>query len=166
MTEFHSGISGICNIAGDMILSALRVVLDTNVLVATLRSENGASRQIVLAAMEREIRPLISVPLMVEYEAVLKRPDQLAATELTVDEIDTFLNAMAAVADPVQLRYLWRPMLDDPADEMVLETAVNGNAERLVTFNLRDLRKAARRFGILALSPPDFWKEMLQNAKK
>jgi putative PIN family toxin of toxin-antitoxin system len=137
-----------------------RVVLDTNVLVASFRSDRGASRKILLNVLSRKIPVLVSVPLMIEYEAVLTRPEQLAATGLTISETNAVLDALAAVAEPVSLRFLWRPRLKDPADEMVLETAVNGRANRLVTFNVRHLKEAAAEFGIPAVTPPQIWKEM------
>ena len=97
---------------------------------------------------------------MIEYEAVLSRPQQLSATGLTVEETNAVLDGFAALTEPVQLRFLWRPRLKDPNDEMILETAVNGRANRLVTFNLRHLKLAAEEFGILALTPPEAWKEI------
>ncbi len=104
---------------------------------------------------------------MVEYEAVLTRPEQLSATGLTVAETNEVLDALAAIVEPIQLRFLWRPQLKDPADEMVLETAVNGRADRLVTFNLRHLKAAAEQFGIRTLTPPEAWKEIQRgHAKK
>jgi len=139
----------------------MRYVLDTNVLVAALRSDRGASRRILSAALDRNIVVLASVPLMIEYEAVLTRREQLVATGMTVGETNTVLDAFAAVAEPIRLRFLWRPQLKDPADEMVLETAVNGRADRLVTFNVRHLRQAGERFGIATQTPPEAWKEIV-----
>jgi predicted nucleic acid-binding protein len=106
-----------------------------------------------MAAMDRQIALLASVPLMLEYEAVPTRPEQLEQAGWTVKETNAVLDALAAVAEPVALRFLWRPQLKDAADEMALETAVNGCAERLATFNLRHLRDAAARFGIRAALP-------------
>jgi putative PIN family toxin of toxin-antitoxin system len=145
----------------------LRYVLDTNVLVAAFRSEKGASRRILLSALDQNIAVILSVPLMVEYDAVLTREDQLKVTGLTTAETNAVLDAVVAVSTPVQLRFLWRPQLKDPADEMMLETAVNGGAQRLVTFNLRHLGQVASKFGIIALTPPDAWKEIVSlNEKK
>jgi putative PIN family toxin of toxin-antitoxin system len=144
----------------------MRYVLDTNVLVAALRSERGASRKLLLSALDGEIRVLASVPLMIEFEAVLTRPEQLAATGLTIGETNDVLDAVAAVAEPIQLHFLWRPRLKDPADEMVLETAVNGRADRLVTFNLRHLKGAAEEFGIRVVTPPEAWKEIQRDHAK
>jgi putative PIN family toxin of toxin-antitoxin system len=108
----------------------LRFVFDTNVMVAALRSARGASRRLLLGALDREIHVLASVPLMVEYEAVLSRPENLSAFGISVEDTRAVLDAFAAVAEPIQLRFLWRPQLIDPADEMVLETAINGRADR------------------------------------
>jgi predicted nucleic acid-binding protein len=84
---------------------------------------------------------LASVPLMLEYEAVLTRPDQLIATGLSVEETNDVLDELASVVEPAAFHFRWRPQLTDPGDEMVLETAVNGSAGRLVTFNTRHLRE-------------------------
>jgi len=138
----------------------LRYVFDTNVLVAALRSGRGASRKLLLGALDEELRVLASVPLMVEYEAVLSRPENLMAFGLSAGDVNAVLDAFAAVAEPIQLRFLWRPRLIDPADEMVLETAINGRADRLVTFNLRHLKPAGEEFGVRAITPPEAWKEV------
>jgi len=141
-------------------------VLDTNVLVAAFRSDRGASRKVLGRVLAGKIHQLISVPLMIEYEAVLTRPEQLAASGLTAAQTNAILDAIAAVAEPVPLRFLWRPQLKDPADEMVLETAVNGRASHLVTFNVRHLKVAAREFGIPTLAPREIWKEIESLEKK
>jgi putative PIN family toxin of toxin-antitoxin system len=141
-------------------LASLRYVFDTNVLVAAFRSEQGAARKLLVAALDRVILALASVPLMIEYEAVLTRPEHLFATGLSVEETNTVLDGFAAVVEPVHLHFLWRPRLKDAADEMVLETAVNGGADRLVTFNVRHLKLTAEEFGIGTVTPPQAWKEI------
>lgn len=103
---------------------------------------------------------------MLEYEAVLTRPEHLDAAGLHSDEVGEILDALAKVVVPVHLRFLWRPSLKDPADEMVLETAVNGGADRLVTFNVRQLADTARLFGIRVLQPRDAWKEVKARIEK
>ena len=85
---------------------------------------------------------LASVPLMVQYEAVMLRPEHQSASGLSTRELSALIDAIAAVAIPVSISYLWRPMLRDPDDELVLETAVNGNANLLLTFNERDFAGA------------------------
>ena len=145
----------------------MRLVFDTDVVVAALRSDRGASRRLLLSVLERKIDLLLSVPLMVEYEAVLKRPEHLQASGLTATEVDEVLDALAKIVVRVPLRFLWRPRLKDPSDEMVLETVVNGVADGLVTFNMRHLAEAAREFGIRSMKPRDAWKEVQrQNEEK
>ena len=122
-------------------------------MVAAFRSQRGASRQILLAAFARRFELLLSVPLILEYEAVLNRPEHLAASGLTSREIEHVLDDIAAVAKPVKLAFRWRPRLRDPNDDMVLETAVNGNADAIVTFNHRDFQEAKRSFGCAVLFP-------------
>ena len=134
--------------------------------MAALRSDRGASRQLLLGALDRQFEALVSVPLMVEYEAVLTRPEHLNATGLNADDVNEILDAYAKIAVPVRLRFLWRPRLKDPADEMVLETAVNGAADRLVTFNERHLAVAAREFGVRVSRPRDVWTEVQRRNEK
>jgi len=136
---------------GDMRL--LRVVMDTNVLVAAARSRNGASHALLRALRGEKFRLLASVPLFLEYEVVLKRSEQLASGRRTVAMVDVFLDALSLRVAPVHLFYLWRPQLRDPADEMVLETALNGRADVLVTFNVTDFAAAAERFGLPVWTP-------------
>ncbi len=95
---------------------------------------------------------LVSVPLFLEYEAVLTRPEHLLASRLTEQQVNEFLDYLAGLVEPVKLHYLWRPQLGDVADEMVLETAINGRADCIVTFNTRHFAPAAR-FGIETIWP-------------
>ena len=141
-------------------------MLDTDVMVAALRSDRGASRQLLLCALDNSLEVLVSVPLMVEYEAVLTRSEHLNVSGLTVHEVMDILDAFAKIVVPVQLWFLWRPRLKDPADEMVLETAVNGSADCLVTFNERHLAAAAREFGLQVLTPRAAWKEVQRRNEK
>ena len=102
-----------------------------------------------VAAKQRRL----SVPLLIEYEAVMTRAEHLKVARLSVADVGMLLDAVAAVAEPVRLAYLWRPILADVNDDMVLETAVNGRADGIVTFNLRDFSAAVGLFGIAVLSP-------------
>jgi len=135
-------------------------------MVAALRSDRGASRRLLVSALDGVFELLASVPLMIEYEAVLTRPEHLEASGLEAQRVNAILDAVAQICTPVSLRFLWRPLLKDPADEMVLETAVNGGADWLVTFNLRHLAEPAREFGIQAMRPPEAWKRVQTYAKK
>jgi len=131
----------------------MRLVLDTSALVAGLRSDAGASRRLLLGALERRFVMLASVTLFIEYQAVATRPEHLAAARLSEQDVCVLLDAFANIVERVRLAYLWRPMLRDPDDDMVLETAVNGRADAIVTFNSRDFGAVASSFGIAILSP-------------
>lgn len=87
---------------------------------------------------------LASVPLMLHYESVVSRPEHRTVSRLSMVELGAVLDAIAAIVTPVTISYLWRPMLRDPDDELVLETAVNGRADLLLTFNERDFVGAER----------------------
>ena len=95
----------------------------------------------------------MSVPLAMEYEAVCRRPEQRVEAGLSDRQVEIFLDAIIAMGEPVPTHFLWRPQLRDPNDEMVLEAAVNGRAEALVTFNVRDYGTAASQFGVEVLLP-------------
>ncbi len=133
----------------------MKVVLDTDVVLAAVLSERGASRQLLLRVVDGALPAVVSVPLMLEYEAVLKRPQHLQASGLTVDDVEIVLDQLAASMQPVDLFFLWRPLLRDAEDDMVLETAVNGGADAIVTFNTGDFGDVPRRFGITVSRPGD-----------
>lgn len=133
----------------------MRWVLDTDVVVAAMRSPSGASAALVLAAMDGRVRLLANVALVLEYEAVCLRPQHLAEAGLTAAQAQTFLDGVASLMDPVHSHFIWRPQLRDAADEMVLEAAVNGQADAIVSFNHRDFSAAPARFGLDLLLPRD-----------
>jgi putative PIN family toxin of toxin-antitoxin system len=135
-----------------------RVVLDTSVIVAALRTRAGAGNAVLRLVGNRRLIPLASPPLFLEYEDVLKRPEQRIANGLSLDRIDDFLAELAALIEPVEVRFLWRPQVRDPSDEMVLEAAINGRADALVTYNVKDFASAGERFAIPILPPPDLLK--------
>jgi putative PIN family toxin of toxin-antitoxin system len=132
-----------------------RAVLDTSVLVAGLRSGLGASARLLGLVADGIVTPLVSTPLFLEYEDVLKRPEQLQAMAMTEEAMDGFLSAFASASEAVEVHYKWRPQVRDPADEMVLEAAINGRAAALVTHNLRDLADAGKAFGIPVIRPAE-----------
>ena len=133
----------------------MRYVLDTNVIVAGLRSPRGASAALLDRALSGAFVLLLSVPLVLEYEAVCRDPAQRIVSGLSEADVEAIVTALCAVAEPVETRFLWRPQLRDPADEMVLEAAINGGADALVSFNRQDFGQAPARFGIALLSPQD-----------
>lgn len=130
----------------------LRAVIDTNVLVAALRSRSGASNRLLRAVDGGRLDMLASVPIFLEYEAVLARAEHRRAAAIQLPEIGILLDRLADLVTPVKLHYRWRPQLADAADEMVLETAINGRADCIVTFNVRHFRPSVR-FGIEVLTP-------------
>ncbi len=127
--------------------------MDTDAVVAAMRSPTGASAAIVRAVRQKQATLLLSVPLAMEYEAVCRRPEHRIEAGLSERQVEIFLDAIIAMAEPVPTHFLWRPQLRDPNDEMVLEAAVNGSAEALVTFNVRDYGTAASQFGVEVLLP-------------
>ena len=131
----------------------MRYVADTDVIVAAMRSPGGASAAILRAARRGRITLLVSVPLGMEYEAVCSESEHRLAAGLSEREVEIFLDALLAMAEPVKTHFLWRPQLRDPGDEMVLEAAVNGRADALVTFNVRDFGTVPARFGVELMIP-------------
>jgi putative PIN family toxin of toxin-antitoxin system len=138
----------------------VKLVLDTDIIVAALRSAGGGSNAVLREAAEGRISLLITPALFLEYEAVLKRAEQRLAHGFGLQDIDRFLEALAATSQSVEISFQWRPQLSDANDEMVLEAAVNGNADALVTFNRRDFLRGAQRFGLRVLRPGELLKEL------
>lgn len=135
--------------------SGMRWVLDTDVVVAAMRSPTGASAALVLAALDGRISLLANVALVLEYEAVCLRQEHVRAAGLSSAQAQNFIDAVAALVQPVPSHFIWRPQLRDASDEMVLEAAVNGQAHAIVSFNRRDFGTAPQRFGIELLLPRD-----------
>jgi predicted nucleic acid-binding protein len=125
-------------------------VLDTNVLVAGLRSRRGASHRLLELVAAGVVRPVLSVPLVLEYEAVLQR--QAAEIGLTPGDIDGLLDDLCYLGEHHVVYYLWRPTLRDPSDEMVLELAVAAGCPHIVTHNVRDFA-GSERFGVEPCTP-------------
>lgn len=135
----------------------MRVVLDTCILFSALRSSAGASFRIISSLPEKKFQPVVSAPLFFEYEEVLHRPNQFPY--LTTRDIDHFLDFIASVSECKKINFLWRPYLPDPDDDLVLEVAVAGQADWIVTYNSKDF-VGSDRFGIRIISPQEFIKEI------
>ena len=133
------------------------IVVDTNVLVSALRSSTSFSRRLVIEVLNNRVAAAVSVPLFIEYEDVLSRPIQLKAFRLTVQEVGAFLDGLAGVLVPVDIAYLWRPQLKDPADEMVLEAAANASASHIVTWNVKVFVPAQRLFDLKVITPTEWF---------
>ena len=134
----------------------MKVVIDTNVIYAGLRSRNGASFQVLQHIGTGEFDIVLSVPLLFEYEMVFKREP---LPNLEEQDIEDVLDYLCAAADVRDIFYLWRPYLKDPKDDMLLEVAVESNAEYIVTFNLQDFRNIGA-FGVEALRPQQLFQKI------
>lgn len=131
----------------------MRIVLDTDVIVAAIRSPSGASAAILREIDDGRATLLLSVALALEYEAICRLPEHRSVSGLSENEVDAFVNTLIGLAEPVEKYFLWRPMLRDAGDEMVLEVAVSGRADLLVTFNQRDYGSAPALFGVDVILP-------------
>lgn len=132
-------------------------VLDTNILVAGLASKKGASYQILNSVAQGRFSPLLTVPLFLEYEAVLSRPDILALTGFTLQEIRDFLDGFILFSTCIErVWFLWRPLLPDPNDEMIVECAISGSADYIVTFNVKDFCPVQALFFFEIVTPREF----------
>lgn len=138
----------------------MKCVLDTNILVAAIRSPQGASSALMKLTLTNKLSPLVSVPLFLEYESVLLRPEHLAASKLTKSQVLNFLDVLSGFVIPIEIFYLWRPQLRDMKDDMVLEVAVNGQADVIVTFNTKDFTSAVDKFNLDLMVPNQFLKEI------
>lgn len=103
---------------------------------------------------------MVTTAVFLEYEAVLLRPEHRLATGMSEADIEGFLRALAAAAEPVEISFRWRPQLRDPADELMLDAAVNGHAEAIVTHNVADFEPASSKFGMRILTPAQLLKEL------
>ena len=135
----------------------IRVVLDTSVIVAGLRSRKGSSFQLLKRVEQGMLTPVLSVALVLEYEAVLKR--EADHVGLTVQDVDDFVDSLCSAGDLRQVHFLWRPQLRDPNDEFVLEVAVESGCGVIVTHNIRDFA-AVERLGVRAVKPAEFLRTM------
>ena len=132
-----------------------RIILDTNVFIAALRSTRGASFKLLSLLGTGKFDLIISVPLVFEYEDVAKR--QARALGLTNKDIDDILDYLCQVGEQRSIFFLWRPLLRDPKDDFVLELAVESGCDYIVTFNAKDF-VGAERFGLQILQPKDLLK--------
>jgi putative PIN family toxin of toxin-antitoxin system len=133
----------------------MRLVIDTDVIVAAMRSPAGASAALLVLLLGGKAVMLLSVALALEYEASCLRAEHRLAANASENDVQNLLDSIVDVIEPVAVNYQWRPQLSDAGDEMVLEAAVNGRADAIVTFNRRDYGDAPARFGIEILSPQE-----------
>ena len=138
----------------------MKFVLDPCVIAAALRSRRGASNALLRQIERKKFSIVASPPLFLEYEDVLLRPEQRLAHGLSVEQVGEFLSDLAFWVEPVDIHFRWRPQVSDPGDEMVLEAAINGRADALVTCNIRHFASAAVRFKLEILKPGEILRRL------
>ena len=137
-------------------------MIDTDVVVAAMRSPRGASAELLRRIDGGKAVMLLTVALALEYEAICTLAEHRLASGLSASDAALYVDGLIALAEPVRAFFRWRPQLRDPGDELVLEAAVNGQADAIVTFNESHLREARKSFGIEVIRPA----EALRRIKK
>jgi putative PIN family toxin of toxin-antitoxin system len=135
----------------------MKIVLDTSVIVAALMTRNGAANALLIHLFETDKKiNVISNTLVVEIEAVLKRPSNKEKIDnLSDEEIDRFIDALCLISDHQKINFLWRPFLRDSQDDMVLETAFNAGADAIITYNIKDFANVEESMGIKVMIPKE-----------
>jgi putative PIN family toxin of toxin-antitoxin system len=134
-----------------------QIVIDTNVFVASLRSQYGASYKLFMLLGTGKYQINLSVPLITEYEEVAKR--LIGEISLTSQDIDNIIDYICSVSEKRKIFYLWRPFLKDPEDDMVLELAVAAGCDIIVSYNKKDFQ-GVEKFGIRVLTAKEFLQEI------
>ena len=134
----------------------MRVVLDTSVLIAALRSSHGAAAEILRLVDRQEVTLVLDLKLALEYKDVCERPANLQAFSLDSSELNRFLLLLIERAEEGVVVDLLRPVSADPDDDMVIELAVAGQVSAIITNNAKHLNIAFDQFGIPVLSPSEF----------
>jgi len=136
-----------------------RIVVDTNVFTGAVLSPAGVNRAVLRACFTAKARPLMSAALFHEYEGLLVRPDLMKKSPLTPTDRGHLFEAFLSVCEWVRIYYLWRPNLPDEADNHLVELALAGGADAIVTHNVRDVRRGELAFPHLQiLTPAQFLK--------
>lgn len=138
----------------------MRIVIDTNVFVGACIGV-GASNAVIKACFEHRFTPLVGASLLAEYESVLGRDALFTKSRLDASERENLLDIFLALCEWTKVYYLWRPNLPDESDNHLIEVAVAGGAEFIVSRNLRDLKASELLFpGLRMISPEEFLKEL------
>lgn len=132
----------------------MKIVLDTSVLVAAMRSPQGASQHLLRLLPAPQFQIAASLALYMEWQAVLTRPEHLPPG-IGPERMQGFLRYLVSIAHLQDIHYLWRPFLRDPDDDMVLECAAASGSRHIVTHNIRDFRQTGQ-LGITAVTPGEF----------
>ena len=130
-----------------------RIVIDTNVFVTALRSRRGASFKLLTLLGEDKFVISVSVPLVIEYEGAAKKISR--SLGLNYSDVDDILDYLCKVSEHRKVHFLWRPFLNDPNDDMVLELAVESQSEYILTYNRKDFQ-GSDKFGVKIITPREF----------
>lgn len=137
----------------------MRVVLDTSVLITALRSSTGAAAENLRLVLLKELTILMDYKLACEYRDVALRAEHLIASSKTEEETTLLLDVLEALAEPVPIVVRHMPLSQDANDDMVLEVAINGRADAIVTNNTKHFREPAKRFRLKVLTPAELLSE-------
>lgn len=137
-------------------MGIIQIVVDTNIFVSALKNDTGASFYLLSLIGKKAFETNISVPLIMEYEAVGLR--FLKQTNLNTSDLNDILDYICSISNKHKINYLWRPFLRDPKDDFVLELAVKARCQYIITFNIKDFKNISK-FGVTALTPWEFLKE-------
>ncbi len=137
-------------------MSPAQIVIDTNVFISVIRNDTGASFYLLDQIDKSDFETNVSVPLILEYEAVSNR--FLCNTNLTAEDVNNIIDFICLVSNKHDIKYLWRPFLKDPKDDFVLELAVKARCQYIITFNKKDFAGISK-FGIIPMTPLEFLKE-------
>lgn len=132
-----------------------KIVLDTNIIYSAVRSKRGMAYRLISIIDEHKYRIQISVPLILEYEDVLKR--NLTHLTLSDSDINDLIDYLCKVGEKRKIYYLWRPVLKDVKDDFILELAVESECDFIITYNIKDF-KGAEKFNIKVITPIEFLK--------
>jgi putative PIN family toxin of toxin-antitoxin system len=144
----------------------VRIVLDTACLVTAIRSSAGAAGEVLRKIFREEVVPLMDLKLGLEYRDVALRPEHLMASALSEREVLELIEALEAFAEPVEVLVKTRPLSSDPDDDMVLDLAINGRAEALVTYNTKHFMAAGKRSGIPILTPAELLQKISRGRER
>ncbi|ALB39204.1 MULTISPECIES: putative toxin-antitoxin system toxin component, PIN family [Nostocales] len=134
---------------------AIKIVVDTSVFISALIGSKGSSRELIRRCLKGEYQPLMGNALFLEYESVMQREEIISQCSLTNTEIYTLLASFINVSQWISIYYLWRPNLKDEADNHLIELAVAGNAQIIVTKNVKDFQNAELVFPNLSILRPE-----------
>ena len=135
----------------------MKITIDTNVMFTALKSSQGASYKLVSLIPKKKFSIAISVPLIIEYEDVLRRGK--LPSPITEKDISDFIDFLCHIGDKQDIFFLWRPFLPDPSDDLILEVAAAGDCDAIITYNKRHFRNV-EKFGLRVLDPKEFLTEI------